>query len=89
MKTRGRGGERGEEGEVRDGAFYFICVAKENEERERERERETERDRGQTYPINQSTVSRRYSGNLSSLDDFRVDHRREESSARDRRENKV
>lgn len=68
--------------EKRDGAFYFIRVAKENEKREKERDK-------RTYPINQSTVSRRYSGNLSSLDDFRVDHRREESSARDRRENKV
>lgn len=46
-------------------------------------------ERQDTYPINQSTVSRRYSGNLSSLDDFRVDHRREENSARDSRENKV
>lgn len=43
-----------------------------------------------TYPINQSTVSRRYSGNLSSLDDFQTDHRREESSAcAENRGNKV
>lgn len=85
---RSDGARREDEGKGRREAksFYLTRVnAKENERRERERKRERRR----TYPINQSTVSRRYSGNLSSLDDFRVDHRREESSARDRRENKV